>query len=349
VDANLELPPDTILISESIPIDIPIVAALITGQLQTPLCHVALLSHNRKTPNIAVRDITKVQPHTQARRCSLLLAVIEDRTDLTIECNANQQDASIVALDGKICRLTANLQTWQLEAVTEAQYAEWEATKKEASALRTVHQPQVSRSVQRLINLTAEAKEVRSNKDFASNIGAKAQQISQLSEESMAQVDARAMVLHAFVIPFHFYCTHLEVADAVGRVAELANAAAATPPPSSTRFDSTIASSGEFGRSLRESAVETILRLSSQSAASRTDARVAVPTSIAQQLQDIRDLIEFTALDESCPALLDNVMGQLAVWNKTCMLEGQGVIIRSSTNVEDLEGTQVVHDCFCYL
>jgi len=42
-----------ILLCEGIPNDLPVISGLITSVLQTPLCHVALLCGNRGTPNIA--------------------------------------------------------------------------------------------------------------------------------------------------------------------------------------------------------------------------------------------------------------------------------------------------------
>jgi len=46
--------PDQILVTEEIPDDMPLAAALVTGRLQTPLAHVAVLSHGRGTPNMAL-------------------------------------------------------------------------------------------------------------------------------------------------------------------------------------------------------------------------------------------------------------------------------------------------------
>lgn len=45
-----------IVLLNGIPIDIPVVAGLITTQFQTPLSHINVLSHNRGTPNMALRD-----------------------------------------------------------------------------------------------------------------------------------------------------------------------------------------------------------------------------------------------------------------------------------------------------
>lgn len=45
-----------IVLLNSIPIDISVVAGIITTEFQTPLSHINVLSHNRGTPNMALRD-----------------------------------------------------------------------------------------------------------------------------------------------------------------------------------------------------------------------------------------------------------------------------------------------------
>jgi hypothetical protein len=47
---------DVIVITDDVPNDIPLVGGLITEALQTPLAHVNILSKNRGTPNMALRD-----------------------------------------------------------------------------------------------------------------------------------------------------------------------------------------------------------------------------------------------------------------------------------------------------
>jgi hypothetical protein len=50
------LAPDTIVVTDAVPNDIPFVAGLITEAFQTPLAHVNVLSQNRGTPNMALVD-----------------------------------------------------------------------------------------------------------------------------------------------------------------------------------------------------------------------------------------------------------------------------------------------------
>lgn len=47
---------DVIVVTDDVPNDIPLVGGLVTEALQTPLAHVNILSRNRGTPNMALRD-----------------------------------------------------------------------------------------------------------------------------------------------------------------------------------------------------------------------------------------------------------------------------------------------------
>ena len=61
------LGPDVIVITDEVPNDIPLVGGLITEAFQTPLAHVAVLSKNRGTPNMAL-----LGAHTDARLAPFL-------------------------------------------------------------------------------------------------------------------------------------------------------------------------------------------------------------------------------------------------------------------------------------
>lgn len=54
--ANTDLQRHDIVLINGIPIDIPVIAGIITTEFQTPLSHINVLSHNRGTPNMALRD-----------------------------------------------------------------------------------------------------------------------------------------------------------------------------------------------------------------------------------------------------------------------------------------------------
>lgn len=46
-----------ILVVKNVPPDIPLISGIITDQFQTPLCHINVLSHNRKTPNATFKGV----------------------------------------------------------------------------------------------------------------------------------------------------------------------------------------------------------------------------------------------------------------------------------------------------
>lgn len=54
--AGADLQRHDILLTNSIPVDISVIAGIITTEFQTPLSHANVLSHNRGTPNMALRD-----------------------------------------------------------------------------------------------------------------------------------------------------------------------------------------------------------------------------------------------------------------------------------------------------
>lgn len=81
-------PYDIIVLAEQ-PEDIPVVAGVITDQIQAPLGHINVLCHNRKTPNMALRD-------------------------------ASESDA-IKALAGKLVRVEVKPQAHTIEPATQAQ------------------------------------------------------------------------------------------------------------------------------------------------------------------------------------------------------------------------------------
>jgi hypothetical protein len=54
--ADTTLGQDVVLITDDVPNDVPLVGGLITEAFQTPLSHVSILSRNRGTPNMALRD-----------------------------------------------------------------------------------------------------------------------------------------------------------------------------------------------------------------------------------------------------------------------------------------------------
>jgi hypothetical protein len=86
VDAARVRPFDIVVLAE-VPLDLPVCAGVITAELQTPLSHVAVLSANRGTPNMALR-------------------------------NANR-DAALRAFDGQLVHLHVTPQEYTIERTTQ--------------------------------------------------------------------------------------------------------------------------------------------------------------------------------------------------------------------------------------
>jgi hypothetical protein len=82
-----------IVVLDAIPIDISITAAIITGEFQTPLAHINVLSINRGTPNMAVRDA--------------------------------QNNPDLLALEGKWVKLNVNAFDWTIEEITAEEAETW--------------------------------------------------------------------------------------------------------------------------------------------------------------------------------------------------------------------------------
>jgi hypothetical protein len=95
--------PDQILVLEQLPDEIPVVAGVISVQLQAPLGHIAVLCSTRQTPNMGLR------------------------TALT--------DASITSLDGQLVALSVAPQEWTLRSATRAEAEAAWATRRPSAPL----------------------------------------------------------------------------------------------------------------------------------------------------------------------------------------------------------------------
>lgn len=82
-----------IVVLDAVPNDISIVAGIITGDFQTPLAHINVLSVNRGTPNMALRDA--------------------------------DTNADLLALEGKWVELTVGPFEWSIREITEAEADTW--------------------------------------------------------------------------------------------------------------------------------------------------------------------------------------------------------------------------------
>jgi pyruvate, water dikinase len=85
--------PQDIVVLDLIPNDIPVVAGVITGQLQTPLSHINVLSQNRGTPNMSL-----------------------------VGASTNKE---LRKLEGKWVRLTVNPFDYSIQEVTKAEADAW--------------------------------------------------------------------------------------------------------------------------------------------------------------------------------------------------------------------------------
>src|SRR5207344_2069279 len=81
------LPYESIVVLDEAPNDITAVRGLITQEFQTPLSHVNVLSQNRHTPNMGLRDA--------------------------------MTNSALRALDGQLVQLTVNSTEWKVRAATQ--------------------------------------------------------------------------------------------------------------------------------------------------------------------------------------------------------------------------------------
>lgn len=82
-----------LVVLDSVPNDISIVAGIITGEFQTPLAHINVLSQNRGTPNMGLRDAPN--------------------------------NPELLALEGKWVELTVDAFDWSIREITEAEADAW--------------------------------------------------------------------------------------------------------------------------------------------------------------------------------------------------------------------------------
>jgi hypothetical protein len=106
-----------IILTADVPPDLPLSMGLVTGALQAPLSHVAVLSQNRGTPNMALRDA--------------------------------QTDARFTALDGQLVRLYVGPQDFKIEAGNQQTASQYWADLRPARPFT----PQVDASEARLLDL----------------------------------------------------------------------------------------------------------------------------------------------------------------------------------------------------
>lgn len=81
--------PDQVLVLEHLPDEIPVVSGIVSAELQAPLGHIAVLSANRGTPNMGLRDALET--------------------------------SSLTALDGSLVSLTIGAQEWSVRPAARSE------------------------------------------------------------------------------------------------------------------------------------------------------------------------------------------------------------------------------------
>ena len=169
----------TILVTELLPLDINPIRALVTCQLQTPLCHVALLCANRGTPNMALRT------------------ALED----------------FAQFDGKLIKLVVNHGDYTVSLADEAEETLWNQQIESYRAARACPPLQMDTSTSGLVLL----KHVRMIEDMLStdseltlatsiahSIGSKALNLARFLSWDLQPVNNTGNNI-AFVIPFSYF------------------------------------------------------------------------------------------------------------------------------------------------
>ena len=170
---------DDILVCDEVPNDLPPVRALVTAQLQTPLCHVALLCANRRAPNIAVRSAMHNFAH----------------------------------LEGKLVKLTCDMQDYSIREATEQDQIEWLQSPQGQRA--SVPNKVVPLSLDDTLTGIISISDLTSSKAIArveAAIGAKASQIAKLAKVDDIPEHCFTVIRPSFVIPFSYYKQHVETA-----------------------------------------------------------------------------------------------------------------------------------------
>jgi hypothetical protein len=179
----------TILVCEELPIDLNPLRGLVTAQLQTPLCHVALLCTNRGTPNMALRTAM----------------------------------ADFSQYDGKLIRLQIGHNDFDVKLATEQEEAEWKERVQSMRGERAVPVLKINTSVNELISLP----DVQMPDDLLTtdpnldrmtavcdSIGSKALNLARFLTWDLRPTNNTGNKA-AFVIPFHYFHQYVnEVAGA---------------------------------------------------------------------------------------------------------------------------------------
>lgn len=105
--------PDQVLVLEHLPDEIPVVSGIVSAELQAPLGHIAVLSANRGTPNMGLRDALG--------------------------------ESALTSLDGSLVALTVGAQEWSIRPATRTECEAAWARLRPSAALVPVLEPDEAR------------------------------------------------------------------------------------------------------------------------------------------------------------------------------------------------------------
>jgi hypothetical protein len=173
-----------IVVLDHVPNDISVTQGIITAEFQTPLSHINVLSQNRGTPNMALRNAT--------------------------------ENEDLRALEGKWVRLSVELSDYEIEEVTSEEADEWW----EANKPSQVQVPGLDLTQTELTDIEdlvdPEADDLLAQiKSATRAFGGKAANYA-----GLAHIDGLP-VPKAFAIPVHFYMQFMEQHGFDQRVGEL--------------------------------------------------------------------------------------------------------------------------------
>jgi hypothetical protein len=162
-----------IVVLDHVPNDISVTQGIITAEFQTPLSHINVLSQNRGTPNMALRDA--------------------------------MDDEALRALEGKWVQLTVELSHYEIEEVSEQEADAWWEEHKPSE----VQVPGLDLSVTDFVDLDGlldpEAEDLLGQIKAATRaVGGKAANYAGLTQIEGLRVPV------AFAIPVHFYMQFME-------------------------------------------------------------------------------------------------------------------------------------------
>ncbi|MEZ4241953.1 MAG: PEP/pyruvate-binding domain-containing protein, partial [Myxococcota bacterium] len=173
-----------LVVLDEVPNDISITAGIVTGAFQTPLAHINVLSINRGTPNMGLRDA--------------------------------QNDPDLVALRDKWVELTVGPFDWSIKEITQAEADAWWEDHKPAP----IEVPQIDDTV---TDLRPVEDIIADDQPLADEIRVGLTRFGSKGTNYAALYDIgdAVPIQDAFVIPFHWYNHHMESNGLRDRLLEL--------------------------------------------------------------------------------------------------------------------------------